>query len=56
MGPGRRAEIDDAAAEPPPDYSFDLVTDSSRIRRELGYRERVVRAEALAITAAAAAG
>ena len=48
---GGRVELRDDAPrqtnEPPLDWDFHLHTDTSRIRRELGYGERIARAEAL---------
>jgi len=45
---GGRVEIRGDAPEPRLNWDFHLHTDTSRIREELGYRERVPRAEALA--------
>jgi nucleoside-diphosphate-sugar epimerase len=45
-------EIPEAEREPDFDYGHDLVADTSRIRRELGFRERVGRPEGLRRTVA----
>ena len=51
------AEIPESEREPFDfDYAHDLVADTTRIRRELGFRERVGRAEGLRRTAASEGG
>jgi nucleoside-diphosphate-sugar epimerase len=45
--PVSREELPPELTEPPLDYSHDLVADTSRIRRELGFRERTDPAEAM---------
>jgi nucleoside-diphosphate-sugar epimerase len=52
--PVPREDLPATGAEPPYDYAHDLVGDTSRIRRELGYRERTDPDEALRRTVAAA--
>jgi nucleoside-diphosphate-sugar epimerase len=44
---GGRIEIVDADPGPPLDYEYELFTDTTRIREELGYSERVPREAAL---------
>lgn len=47
---GGQVEISANAPGPPLDYRYHLETDVTRMREELGYRERIPRAEALAAT------
>ena len=42
-----REQLPPELAEPPLDYAHDLVADTSRIRRELGFRERAAADEAM---------